>query len=66
MQTSKKSTSKMSKNHFEERFAQMVGEYNAAKEELATLEEGTAEYIKQNKLCEKLFASAERFINSHQ
>lgn len=60
----RKNVRKMRKSDFEERFAQMVGEYNKAKEVLETLTAGTAEYSKQQKQCEILFASAERFINS--
>ncbi len=53
----------MKKNNFEERFALMVEEYNKAKEVLDSMEEGTSEYMTQKNLCDKLFASAERYIN---
>ncbi len=59
----KKSSKKVKKNDFEERFALMVGEYNKAKEVLDSMEEDTSEYMTQKKLCDKLFASAERYIN---
>ncbi|MDN3612506.1 hypothetical protein ACODM8_14795 [Vibrio ostreicida] len=57
---------KMRKSDFEARFAHMVGEYNKAKEVLDGLTEGTPEYTKQKKMCDSLFASAERFINANQ
>ncbi len=59
----KKSSKKVKKNNFEERFALMVEEYNKAKEVLDSMEEGTSEYMAQKKLCDKLFANAERYIN---
>ncbi|GAB6261062.1 hypothetical protein [Photobacterium sp. R1] len=62
----KKVGKKMRKSDFEERFSKMVEEYHKAKEVLDSLEEGTAEYAKKKKQCDSLFASAERFINSHQ
>ncbi|EGU31104.1 hypothetical protein RJD39_06040 [Vibrio scophthalmi] len=60
----RKNVKKMRKSDFEERFTNMVGEYNQAKEILESLAVGTAEYNKQKKQCDTLFASAERFINS--
>ena len=60
----RKNVKKMRKSDFEERFAQMVGEYNKAKEVLESLTAGTPEHSKQQKQCDILFASAERFINS--
>lgn len=43
----KKSSKKVKKNNFEERFALMVEEYNKAKEVLDSMEEGTSVYITQ-------------------
>ncbi|EGU48577.1 hypothetical protein VII00023_00235 [Vibrio ichthyoenteri ATCC 700023] len=60
----RKNVKKMRKSDFEERFAHMVGDYNKAKEVLESLTAGTAEYNKQKKQCDILFANAERFINS--
>ncbi|XAW88013.1 hypothetical protein ABDK09_00785 [Vibrio sp. CDRSL-10 TSBA] len=59
----KKSGKKIQKNNFEERFAQMAAEYQAAKEVLDAMDAGTAEHAAQKKVCDKLFASAERYIN---
>ncbi|WP_165310238.1 hypothetical protein [Vibrio ziniensis] len=59
----KKSSKKTQKNNFEERFAVMVKEYQEAKEILETMTLGSSEYITQKKVCDKLFASAERYIN---
>lgn len=61
----KKSSKKMKKNDFEERFAFMVGEYQKAKEVLDSMEEGTSEYVTQKKTCDRLFANAERYINKN-
>lgn len=61
----KKSSKKFQKSNFEEKFALMVAEYNKAKEILDTLMEGTPEHTKQKKNCDRLFASAERFINAN-
>lgn len=58
-----KSSKKTQKNNFEERFAVMVKEYQEAKEVLESMEEGTSEYTTQKKVCDKLFANAERYIN---
>ncbi|SHO55165.1 hypothetical protein [Vibrio quintilis] len=60
----RKTSKKMRKSDFEERFAQMVGEYNKEKEVLDAMPEGTSEYAKQKKKCDILFANAERFINA--
>ncbi|PFG58583.1 hypothetical protein ATG66_1137 [Vibrio sp. ES.051] len=54
------------KNGGEARFAQMVKEYHNAKENLASMPEGTAEYTKQKKHCDSLFANAERFFTNNQ
>ncbi|ROV59097.1 hypothetical protein EGH82_15320 [Vibrio ponticus] len=54
------------KGENEDRFTRMVAEYHAAQAELATMEAGTEEHAKQQKHCEALFASAERFFNQHQ
>ncbi|CAM3103917.1 30S ribosomal protein S20 [Vibrio neptunius] len=61
----KKSSNKIRKSNFEERFALMVSEYNKAKEILESMTEGTPEYAKQQKKCQSLFASAERFLNAN-
>ncbi|CAH1542320.1 conserved hypothetical protein [Vibrio rotiferianus] len=58
-----KSNKKTQKNNFEERFAAMVKEYQEAKEILESMTEGSPEYMAQKKLCDKLFANAERYIN---
>ncbi|KJG59063.1 hypothetical protein UA38_04870 [Photobacterium kishitanii] len=55
---------KIRKNAFEDRFALIVEDYNKAKEILDSLIVGTAEYDKQKKECNHLFAHAERCINS--
>lgn len=54
------------KNGNETRFTQMVAEYHAAKETLDSIPKDTAEYNKQKKHCDTLFASAERFFTQHQ
>ncbi|WP_342608868.1 hypothetical protein [Vibrio tritonius] len=59
----KKSTNRASKNNFEERFSAMVAEYQQAKDVLDSMEAGTPEHASQKKLCDKLFANAERYIN---
>ncbi|ELP5726844.1 hypothetical protein QTV44_000017 [Vibrio vulnificus] len=59
----RKSSKKIQKNNFEERFNVMVAEYQEAKSILDSLEQGTSEYAEQKKLCDKLFANAERYIN---
>ncbi len=59
----KKSKNKTQKNHFEERFANMVKEYQDAKDVLESLEKDTSAYNTQKKICDKLFANAERYIN---
>ncbi|WP_425608763.1 hypothetical protein [Vibrio brasiliensis] len=61
----KKSSKKIKKSNFEEKFSLMVAEYNTAKEILDAMVEGTPEYTKQKKNCDRLFASAERFINAN-
>ena len=62
----KKSSKKIQKNNFEERFSAMVKEYQQAKETLESLIEGSPEYIKQKKVCDKLFSSAEQYLNRNQ
>lgn len=54
------------KNGHETRFEQMVSEYHNAKAALEALTAGTEEYNTQKKLCDTLFASAERFFKQHQ
>lgn len=61
----KKSIKKTQKNNFEERFSMMVKEYQEAKETLESMEVGSKEYMVQNKLCDKLFSNAERYINKN-
>jgi|GEM_PF-1237315 len=61
----KKSSKKIRKSNFEEKFSLMVAEYNKAKEVLDSMTEGTPEYTKQKINCDRLFASAERFINAN-
>lgn len=61
----RKSSKKTQKNNFEERFAVMVKEYQEAKEVLESMAEGTSDYITQKKICDKLFANAERYINKN-
>lgn len=61
----KKSSNKIRKSNFEEKFSLMVAEYHKAKEILDSMTEGTPEHTKQKKNCDRLFASAERFINSN-
>jgi hypothetical protein len=61
----KKSNNKARKSNFEEKFSLMVAEYNKAKEILDSMAEGSEEYTKQKKLCDNLFARAERFINAN-
>ena len=60
----KKSNTRIRKNNFEERFSAMVAEYNKAKDLLDTMSEGTPEYAKQKKVCDRLFANAEKFVNA--
>ncbi|WP_319534248.1 hypothetical protein [uncultured Vibrio sp.] len=61
----RKSSKKIQKNNFEERFSVMVKEYQEAKEILESMTEGSSEYITQKKVCNKLFANAERYINKN-
>mgnify|MGYP001164279274 CR=1 FL=1 len=62
----KKSSKKIQKNNFEERFAAMVKEYQQAKETLESMVEGSPEYINQKNVCDKLFSNAERYLNRNQ
>ncbi|EGQ9234415.1 hypothetical protein F8Y91_18050, partial [Vibrio alginolyticus] len=59
------SIKKTQKNNFEERFSMMVKEYQEAKETLESMEVGSKEYMVQNRLCDKLFSNAERYINKN-
>lgn len=59
----RKSSKKSQKINFEERFAVMVKEYLEAKEILESMTEGSSEFLTQKKVCDKLFANAERYIN---
>ncbi|MDV6252947.1 hypothetical protein [Vibrio sp. EA2] len=59
----RKSNKKTQKNNFEEKFSLMVKQYQEAKEVLESMEEGSSEYITQKRVCDKLFANAERYIN---
>ncbi|EOD79842.1 hypothetical protein RN22_10245 [Grimontia sp. AD028] len=54
------------KNGNEARFEQMVSEYHKEKAVLEAMTAGSEEYDQQKKLCEKLFANAERFFKQHQ
>lgn len=54
------------KNVNEAKFEKMVSEYHAAKELLATMEKDSPEYVKHQKHCDSLFASAEKFFNQNQ
>ncbi|CAM2886261.1 MULTISPECIES: hypothetical protein [Vibrio] len=54
------------KSGYEAKFEQMVGEYHSAKETLETMTAGSDEFKAQEKLCESLFSSAERFFKQHQ
>lgn len=59
----KSTKSKSKKNNVEDRLTQLVTEYQEAKGILESIPEGTSEYANQKKLCDKLFANAERYIN---
>ncbi|ABU69520.1 MULTISPECIES: hypothetical protein [Vibrio] len=59
----RKSSKKIQKNNFEERFSSMVKEYQEAKGILDSMTEGSSEYLSQKKACDKIFANAERYIN---
>ena len=61
----KKTSNKIRKSSFEEKFSHMVAEYQKEKEVLDSWVEGSPEHNKQKKICDKLFASAERFINAN-
>ncbi|MDD1783167.1 hypothetical protein LRP49_18530 [Enterovibrio sp. ZSDZ35] len=54
------------KNGNEARFEQMVAEYHTAKAALEAMTAGTPEHEAQKKLCDTLFAGAERFFKQHQ
>lgn len=54
------------KNGGEARFEKMVGEYQSAKAELDAMEKDSPEYAAQQKLCDTLFANAERFFSQNQ
>lgn len=62
---SRRTHKKITKNEFEERFGFLVGEYNKAKEILDSMDQDSDEYKNQQKLCDKLFANAERFVNTN-
>lgn len=57
--------SKVRKNNHEEKFESMVKEYQAAKILLDSMDEGTDEQLKQQRLCDNLFAKAEKFFKQH-
>ena len=59
----RKSSKKIQKNNFEERFSSMVKEYQEAKVILDSMTEGSPEYLSQKKACDKIFENAERYIN---
>lgn len=62
----RKNSKKPRKGDFEEKLAQVVGEFRQAKEVLDSLEENSIEFRVQKDKCDKLFAIAERFINKQQ
>ena len=57
---------KNKKSNYEDKFELMVKEYHSAKEVLDAMPEGSADYDKQKKHCESLFANAERFFKRNQ
>ncbi|GAB6262032.1 hypothetical protein [Photobacterium sp. R1] len=57
---------KARKSGYEAKFEMMVKEYHSAKELLDSMKEGTADYNKQKKHCDSLFANAEKFFKHHQ
>ncbi|MFM2478161.1 hypothetical protein [Celerinatantimonas sp. MCCC 1A17872] len=59
----KNTKNKNKKNNLEERLTFMVTEYQEAKSVLDSMSEGTSEYANQKKICDKLFNSAEQYIN---
>ncbi|KUI98223.1 hypothetical protein [Vibrio sp. MEBiC08052] len=61
-----KSPKKHKKSGYEAKFEVMVKEYHSAQEILNGMAEDSADYAKQKKHCESLFASAERFFKQHQ
>ncbi|ASA57784.1 hypothetical protein [Vibrio gazogenes] len=61
-----KSPKKHKKSGYEAKFEVMVKEYHSAQEVLNGMSEDSADYSKQKKHCESLFASAERFFKQHQ
>lgn len=57
--------SKARKNNHEEKFESMVKEYQEAKTLLDSMDEGSDEQQKQQRLCDNLFAKAEKFFKQH-
>ena len=57
--------SKARKNNHEERFESMVKEYQEAKTLLDSMDEGSDAQLKQQRLCDSLFAKAEKFFKQH-
>ncbi|WP_241652005.1 hypothetical protein [Pseudoalteromonas phenolica] len=47
---------------FEDKLAQLVGEYRQEQEILEALEEGSTEYNAQKSKCDKLSANVKRFV----
>ena len=58
-----KASKKSKKNEFESRLNILVEEFNQAQEVLNSLVEGSAEFLAQKKICDKLFSNTERFLN---
>lgn len=54
------------KSGYGTKFEQMVKEYHEAKALLESMSKGSEEYSQQEKHCNALFASAERFFKQNQ
>ncbi|QSX33554.1 hypothetical protein JYB87_17890 [Shewanella avicenniae] len=57
--------SKARKNNHEEKFESMVKEYQEAKTLLDSMDDGSDEQLQQQRLCDSLFAKAEKFFTQH-
>ncbi|ALO43771.1 hypothetical protein AAEU28_15795 [Pseudoalteromonas sp. SS15] len=63
MRKTNRSNSKKTKRvSFEDKLAQLVGEYRQEQEILEALEEGSTEYNAQKSKCDKLSANVKRFV----
>lgn len=60
--TNRSSSKKTKRVSFEDKLAQLVGEYRQEQEILEALEEGSAEYNAQKSKCDKLSANVKRFV----